>query len=81
MDDENTGPSISYLTFRKWNPYKQNVPIDEDNSPDNEGACFLCACFPCATFVDSFFSYLIPEVVDIIEPQPTKMMTLLDNLL
>lgn len=81
MDDEQTGPSISSFTFRKWNPYKQNVPEDEDNSPDNDTVCLLCACCPCASCVDSMFSSLIPEVVDIIEPQPAKMMTLLDNVL
>ena len=79
MDDENTGPSTGTFTFRKWNPYKQNVPEDEDNSPDNDAVCLLCACCPCVSCVDSMFSALIPEVVDIIEPQPTKMMTLFDN--
>ena len=81
MDDEHTGPSISSFTFRKWNPYKLKVAEDEDNSPDNETVCLLCACCPCVSCVDSMFSSMVPEVVDIIEPQPAKMMGLLDNVL
>eukprot|EP00347_Sterkiella_histriomuscorum_P006683 403351833 len=64
------------FTFRQWNPKKVALPITQNNYPDQEVVCLMCACCPCATIVDQMFQSMFKETIEFVEEQPISKVDL-----
>lgn len=54
-----------HFTFRKWNPQKLDVPLNEDNDQEFETVCMFCDCC-CCECVDKCFQGSFPEIVELV---------------
>ena len=53
------------VTFRQWNPEKENVAWGEDNDGDTDATCPI-TCI-CCWAVEKIFKSVFQEVVDVLE--------------
>lgn len=58
-------------TFRKWNPYKKNVPYgvstDADSDSENSSLVFCCVCIVVDKCMNTMFEEVVNHFVDGIE--------------
>lgn len=57
--------SVGAITFRQWNPNREDVAWGEDNGSSTDAACPM-TCF-CCFIVEKIFKAVFQEVIDVLD--------------
>jgi hypothetical protein len=66
------------ITFRQWNPEKENVAWAEDNGSSTDASCPVCCI--CCWGVEKIFKSVFQEVIDVIEYNDDSTEQLFDKM-